>query len=275
MSRRSRVEEPAGSRALAELEPLLGELVAATASAATDHPDPGRLLAYHEGRLPAGEEEPLQTHLAACPACAAALLDLDAFAGAARSRERGPADLAAATAWRALAPRLAADQGDRRTPRRFGLPAPLRALAAVLLLAVPGLAILLGRSQGQVDDLRRALAAPQTEVPILYLDGATRDEGLAAATLELPEGDAFFLLAVTPEGATAVDRYRVEILDEDGRSIWRHDDVAPSDHGALRLGFTRRSLGPGSYRLEIVGRQAADPPTTFSFTVRDAAGLGG
>lgn len=252
---------------LAELEPLLGELVAVRAG---EHTEPGDLLAYHDGRLSAEEETLVQAHLAICPACSAALLDLDAFGAAATARAgQAPAELATSMAWRAFAPRLA--ETRREPPRRQGTPLWMRALAASLLLAVPALALLLARSQRQVDELRGSLATPQAEVPMLYLDAVTRDEGLATSTLELPPGDGFFLLAVTPALEAPAERYRVEILDEAGGVVWRDDSVPPSDHGTLRLGFTRRSLPPGRYRVEIRAGGPTDPPAVFSFVLRDPA----
>ncbi len=282
MSRRPDGGGAVDGEARRELEPLLADLVAAGPGAAAEHPDPGRLLAYHEGRLPADDEAALQDHLAVCPACAAALLDLDAFAAAAAaSGGRAPANLGTATAWRALAPRLAEEEvaaslrtatGAGAGPRATGRPARspwLRALAASLLVAVPVLAVLLAQSRQQADALRRTLAAPQTGVPVLYLDAATRDEAIDGATLELPAGDGFFLLAVTPGGEGTTDRYRVEIADSAGRVVWRHEGVPPSDHGTVRLGFTRRALPPGRYELRLSGGRQGAPPAVYRFVLRE------
>ena len=283
MSRRPQtIGEPAAPASLPALEPLLGQLAAADAGAPADHPDPGRLIAYHEGRLGAADERALQDHLAACRACSAALLDLDAFeSAAAEGAETAPADLATAAAWRGLAPRLdgvrggeppsgAARTRERRRTARRPLPPWLRAAAAALLVALP-LTGLLIHSRRQVGELHRALAAPQTGVPILYLDSTTRDEGFDAATLDLPQEDGFFLLAVTPAAGVPGERYRVEILDQEGRLVWRDDGVPLSDHGTLRLGFTRRSLPPGRYRIEVTGGEATAPPTAFDFVLRGPA----
>ncbi len=258
--------EPTGApRALPELEPLLGELVAAGASSAAGHPPPGVLTAYHRGRLSAAEEAAVQDHLAACPDCSAVILDLAAFeAAAAADGAPAAADLADATAWRALAPHLAAERGDGRRP----IPSWAWAVAASLLVAAP-LALLLARGERRTEELRRALATPQTAVPVLYLDSIPRDDGLDAAELTLPAGDGFFLLAVTP--AAAAERHRVEILDAAGRTVWRDDAVPPSDHGTLRLGFTRRVLPSGRYRLTATPVDGAGEPTGFAFTLRDPA----
>lgn len=282
MSRRAARGEAAGAREPRALGDLLGELVAAQpgagggAGAAGEHPDPEKLLAYQAGRLAAEEETALQDHLATCPGCAAALLDLEAFAAAAAEPDReAPADLATATAWRALAPRLAAAAGD--TPRSAaagaaGARAPWRrAVAASLLVAVPVLALLLAQSRQQVDSLRQALTTPQTGVPVLYLDAATRDDEIVGPVLELPPGDAFFLLAVTSDAAVAAPPYRVEIADLGGRVIWREDGVPLSDHGTVRVGFTRHALPPGRYRLELTSEADGGPPTLYPFTLRPPA----
>lgn len=295
MSRRAKGASGEGSGRRRELESLLGELVETAAGGGTDHPEPGRLLDYHEGRLPAAEEAALQDHLAACPACAALLLDLDAFAAAAAfpeesvpgervqedsaPEESAPADFATATAWRALAPRLdeeAPGEAARRPPARrpaagsgrFPAGRWLPALAASLLVAVPVLTVLLVKSQQRVSRLEGALTTPQTGVPVLYLDPLTREEAEGAPALALPPGDGFFLLTVTPPAGGLDDRYRVEIVNPAGRVVWEGKELAASDHGTLRLGFTRRALPPGAYRLRLYGPPAGELLATHPFTVR-------
>lgn len=279
---RSTLPSPAAPAAVpATLEPLLDELLAAAGGG--DHPAASALVAYHAGELPASDEAALQDHLAACAACSALLLDLAELGAAAAPREPSPpADLATATAWRALAPRLAGEgtaggpppgehaAGELPTGGRRRVPAWAAAAAAALLVAVP-LSILLVRGQRHAGELRRTLTTPQTAVPVLYLDSLTRDGGPEAAAIELPAGDGFFLVAVTPRAPAAEGGYRVEVLDERGRQVWREDGVRPSDHGALRLGFTRRSLPPGSYRLVATPADGAGEPIEFPFTLRDSS----
>lgn len=300
MSRRAKGASGEGSGRRRELESLLGELVETAAGEGSGHPEPGRLLAYHEGRLPAAEEAALQDHLPACPTCAAVLLDLDAFAAAAARPEesapegsgpgeralgdsalgeRAPVDFATATAWRALAPRLgeeapgeAAHRPPARRPAagagRFPAGRWLPALAASLLVAVPVLTLLLVKSQQRVGELEGALTTPQTGVPVLYLDPLTREEAEGAPALALPPGDGFFLLTVTPPAGGLDDRYRVEIVDPAGRVVWEGEELAANDHGTLRLGFTRRALPPGAYRLRLYGPPAGELLATHPFTVR-------
>ncbi|MEM9552926.1 MAG: hypothetical protein AAGC60_01605 [Acidobacteriota bacterium] len=45
----------------------------------TEHPTPEVLLAYHERRLPSPAREALLDHLALCPRCSRAVLDLARF----------------------------------------------------------------------------------------------------------------------------------------------------------------------------------------------------
>src|SRR5262245_29748869 len=86
------------------------DAVLATPRAGTEaHLAPERLVAYHHDRLPAGEAEAVQEHLAACRLCSDLLLELVQFsreeqeeAGAAS----GLADFEEVVAWRRLSPFL-------------------------------------------------------------------------------------------------------------------------------------------------------------------------
>ena len=76
---------------------------------------------------------------------------------------------------------------------------------------------------------------------------------------------------VTPGAEGTAERYQVEIADPEGRVFWRDDGVPLSDHGTLRLGFTRRALPPGRYQLRVAGGPPGAPPTVYRFALRDPA----
>jgi hypothetical protein len=149
------------------------------------HPGSKRLIAYHEGSLPAAEREALQEHLSLCPRCARSLLELRDFeAAAAAGGAAGPESLRQ-EAWDSLvrrrprqapAVRSIAEAAARRAPRRR---TSTRLLAAALLLAVLGLAAWEGIRLRQE---RQRLAAIEARL-------SAREEALAAARRSLVEAE--------------------------------------------------------------------------------------
>jgi anti-sigma factor RsiW len=106
------------------------------------HPPSERLSDYVDGELGPAEREDIDTHVAACAACAAVLADLRAVVE--RAHRAGDGPVPPAGLWRGIVPRLA----PRREPwwRQMGGPAGWRwipqaaALAVVCVVAVIWLA---------------------------------------------------------------------------------------------------------------------------------------
>ncbi len=239
------------------LEALLAELAEAEGGAG-DHPDPRRLLDYHAGALRTGEEAALREHLTVCRICTAALLDLAAFDEAESPAAPAPAaDFETAAAWRAFEPRLAAGAGRWRGPRAW-LP---WVAAAGLLAASAGLAwrvVDVTREQAILEAEVAALAAPRPDLPVLYLQPPTRSGYAGAApVVELARGD-YLALVLLPPPEPWLERYRVEVADDEDRTIW-NGTLAPSAEGGLRLGLPARLLPPGGYRVRLRD-DPADPP---------------
>ncbi len=230
------------------LDRALAELFAeqAAADGAEGHGDPEEIAAYLAGELGEEEAERLRRHLGGCRECTALVLDLETLAADEPAAD-GVADFELAAAWRTFEERRAA------APPAAGRPATaptarrqagwLQAAAAVLLLSTVGLSTWVVR-------LRHELAAPQPNVPILYLGAATRAEG-GVGRLEADPNQDFFVLMLAPPREFA--DYEVEILDPGGRQVWRGAGLVASDFGTVRLGLSRRRLPAGEVRVRLYG----------------------
>jgi hypothetical protein len=291
------------------------ELVAALqAEAPGPHPPPAGLLAYRRGELAAADAEPLQDHLAECPACSGVLTDLDAFegtgpaAGAAGSGEEP--DTAAGggdAAWRTILARLPARQeaggggadaavagrpardgagdggaeagattaaGTARSGRRgvlsfrgrpravepaaAGAPAPRVGRAAwIPWLAAAAMLVLAAGLALEVARLRGAAAA-QPNVPLVYLDAATRSETAAGAAgggavpVPAAPADGVVVLVVTPEDPAAFAGYELELRS--GEGTWTVSGLRPVEpYGTLRAAVPARLLAAAPVSVTLIG----------------------
>ncbi|RMH15474.1 MAG: hypothetical protein D6696_20655 [Acidobacteria bacterium] len=229
------------------------DALAEEARSGAPHPTDDELLAYRDGELEAAAEERLQDHLVGCRACTARLLDLDLLASPEGAGEA--ADLELHAARRELLARLAAG-------RRARLP---WAIAAVLLLAVAGLAAWIARLA--------APEAPEANLAFLYLDDALRSRG-AATAVELPADGEHVVMIVTPSDPT-YDAYGLELLAAGGALLLRRGGLE-RDGGSLSLLVPRRMLPPGEYRVRVYGIREDDWTLLEAYDVilRDRAGAG-
>ncbi len=223
------------------------------AGGAEGHGDPEELGAYLAGELGEEAAERLRNHLEGCRECTALVLDLETLAAADGPAADGVADFELAAAWRTFEERRTAAEppaAERPVASPAGRPTRwLQAAAAVLLLSTVGLS-------GWVVRLRHELAAPQPNVPVLYLDQTTRSEGAGgrpAGRLELEPGADTFLLMLTPTDPREFAAYEVEILAAGGEPVWSGGGLELSEYGALRLGMSRRFLEAGEYRIRLYG----------------------
>lgn len=268
-----------------DLESLLAELIAASPGAAPPHPEPRQLLLYHDRRLDPGSTAAVREHLVACRACAAALVDLDELEGSPEGRgsdadegiaDQGIADYGTAAAWRALAPCLAeAAQESAVEPPRNTLSATSpwwSRLAAALVLATLGLGVWgthLWLSRRALEDHLAALEAPRANPPVFYLDALTRGD---EEPITVGPDAGRVLLFLTPPEQPVVDRYRVEIRDDQGRLRVRVDDLAVEELGGLRLSFASGSLGRGENRVLLFEAGRDELLASYSLSVEPATG---
>jgi hypothetical protein len=214
------------------------------------HPEPEILTAYHAGELAEPEERRLQDHLVGCPECAALLLDLDGLS----DPGFGAGSLAPADQ-EALWGRLQAEIGGEKPAapvvplrRRASSPPWLPALAAALLAATIGLSLWVASLRRTVDELSR----PQANALVLDLDaGTARGEGDPRPAWVIPRDARLFTLILSPPVPRSA-RYRVAIERSGGGEV-RSLEAAPNEVGSLSLILSRRWIGPGDYRVRLLG----------------------
>ncbi len=237
--------------------------LAAEARRSLEHPLPEELLDYQAGDLREAERERIQEHLALCPGCVRALLDLEAFPDVEPVRpEDRLTDAELSHEWQrfrqAVAPLPAAER-----PR---VSHPVLALAAVLLLAVVGLSFWVLRLRGEVRDL----SAPQAG--ILVADLVPRDEAVERAegdgeVVRVPGWADRVVLILNLADPVTHPAYRVEIA-QDGREVWRRAGIRRSADGTFALEVPRRLLPAGRYRIRLFGIEGGAELPVAEYRVR-------
>lgn len=213
------------------------------------HEEPAALLDYLEGRLGEDEGRRVRDHLEVCRECSEALLGLETLA---RPDDGGGAEFELAAAWRAFRERTAPPAA--RQPGRRGRPqTALRAAAAAFFAATVVLTWQLVRLSGELP----GRAAPQVNVPVLYLE-PTRAEGGFDARLEPGRGAEVFVIFLLLSEPGAFAEYEVEVLGAGEEPLWTGEGLAPSrGSGSLRIALSRGFLAPGEYGIRLYGVTAA------------------
>jgi len=130
------------------------------------HPEEGTIHSWLDGQLPLTEAAGIESHVAACPTCAAAVAEARGFI-AASSRILTALD----DAPRGVIPAAAPRSGNRR--------AMLRAAAAVFVVAAGSFVVLgrTGRDGSQFDSV-----ATKVTVPVTENESTVNESGVAAIT---------------------------------------------------------------------------------------------
>lgn len=239
----------------------------------SEHPSPEVLTAYHEGRLPAGDAERLQDHLALCHDCAELLLDLVAFLDP--EPATGPSNLSdeeVGEAWQSMRSRLGGERPAEpppltvptaptllRLPPPVPAPAPAprpRGTAWTWALVASWLAVLgLGLWAAELRREVAGLSQPVVNAPLVELrEDTTRGE--PEKTQVLPATGGFLLLSAA--GLPVHAGYEAEILEgEAGRVLWTGRGLKRDPAGEnFSLYLPRGFLPPGSYRVRLYGVEA-------------------
>jgi len=264
-----------------ELRDAVTRLVEETYPEPAGHPETERWEAYLRGELAADEEGLLAEHLVRCRDCFDLVQAIDAFAAGAapEGSEREPepgAEVAAAALSRLVlqlvgeAPAAPAAQlPPLRAPTsaRFRSSVTTRALAAVLALAVVGLA---GWNLRQRDALAR-LSAPQVNAQIVDLlagERALADPGGEPAARPGP-----LTLVLHPAGELPAYRLRVREAASGTVRLDLHG-LRPDAHLALTLHLPH-GLPPGRYYLELRPEGEASSPPLEEYLLQVEGGPNG
>lgn len=225
------------------------------------HPEPEALAAYHAGELTEPEERRLQDHLVGCPECAALLLDLDGLS----DPSFGAGSLAPAeqeALWRSLRAEIRREEPAPLAPviplrRPIATPRWLPALAAALLAVTIGLSAWVVSLRRTVD----ALSRPQPNAPVIQLSPLTTRGRGSREEIRADDPRLFTLVLYLPGPASRATRYRAEILRHDGSKVLEVPGLAfKEDLDGVSLGLSRDEIGPGDYRLRLLGSTGRGAP---------------
>jgi hypothetical protein len=210
---------------------------------------PDELVDYEAGDVTAEERERIQEHLALCPSCAQAVLEVGPLP-AVQMSER-----AVDEAWT----RFSARSGARPDRRRSAL-VPWSA-AAALFLVVAGLAVEVGR-------LRETAGSEDGAqiVDLLPVGEDVQRSGGGEEAVEAPAWVGRLVLILNLTHEPVLPAYAVRITAVDGREIWRGGEQRPGADGTLTLIVPRRLLPAGEYRIGLYGSGA--PVSEYALRLR-------
>jgi anti-sigma factor RsiW len=232
-------------------------------------PTPEELAAYVEGTLSAADRERVEEAIAADPAVARTVLDLESFPEVEPAPEWEGLEEPDAGGWQRLRDRLAAEGffaapvAPVASPERVARPAPRPApspfspraarfgfaLAAGFALTTLALGVLVAwllaaRSPGA--GVRRnpvvASLLPEGEV----------ERGGAQEAVTVPPGAEAIVLSLALLEAPEHPSLRLEVFDAAERRVWAVGGLEPTAHGGVRVDLPRDLLAAGAYRLELV-----------------------
>ncbi len=238
-------------------------VMAAALSRSDGHPSPDELVSYHAGGLAAAERERVLKHLAVCPECAGAVLDMTSFPDVEPQDPEDRFDAADVSRnWQRFRERLGSDAATQPAeppvkhrglwlPRIFSSPRLAWTLAAVFLFTSLGLAFLLvsGPPTGE------AGSSPRVNVTLAEL--VPEDEAVIRATggqaVRVPAHARAVLLTLALVDPRSFPAYDVEIKAGE-ELLWSSVEIRRSPEGLFTLEIPRGFLPSGRYRIKVRGR---------------------
>lgn len=226
------------------------------------HPDADRLVDYHEGTLSPAEMQQVQDHLVACRECAGLLVDLEGLGDLDFGADAEIPEDAGERVWEGVRQEIRRENVVR-FPERRSLPW-LQPLAATLLISTLALSGWVAHLRDQVEEL----SSPQLNAPILdlYPAGSTRGGGAAVQTV--PPDARLFTLVLNPAGrGPAFEEYELEIL-EGQEVVLQEGGLKPNPFGSFSVTLSRDLLGPGDFRVRLVGIGSGQRQTVEEYALR-------
>ncbi len=214
------------------------------------------LAAYHEGHLPAEENDRIRSHLIECGDCADVVLDVAAAAGLESVPATFPAEIA--DSWDRL--RDAVDKEglwQRARVASIGQSNGWKALA----LAASVAAVLFAGSSLWLWRQSSLRIPPQVDPPWVGLASAEdlrSGEAEVRQVLRLSPGTRGWI-SFAYKAPDSVISLQVRFFpDSESMAVWEWSGPRPEDPRILRMELTSRDLNSGSYRIELDGRARSE-----------------
>lgn len=224
----------------------------------SEHPEPDKLLAYHEGELSEEDADLIQEHLVHCDECAQTVLDFAAFPNLeppdeslrlSRSQVREQ--------WQELEAKVA----ELRRPLWKRHEVAL-ALAALFCAATIGLGVWVAQLRQEID----ALEGPKSDIYLIadLRPGGTVTRGSGGRAEQVPRWarEIFLLLNGAPDGEYG--GHEVEVRSVEGRMIVRAQPVHRNPEGNFPMVLPRALLPDGEYVVELFGLRVGSPRVSLA-----------
>ncbi len=246
------------------------------------HPTSDVLLAYHDLELAEVEAEGVREHLASCAECAQRALDLASLSAQALAEGDAERSEKADEAWQSTRRALAVEgllRSSGGAPAKrpswlfadglFG-PRLAWAAAAVLLLTTVGLSLRLADAGRSLSELERVRAnVLLIDLHPLAAGGQRADEAPQPEVASAAGEDLVLILHLLDPGLYT--RYRVELMDPEGRTMWSTDALERSPEGDFTVLLPRRLLAAGDYRIRLHGMDGERADLLAEYDLRLAA----
>ncbi len=265
---------------------LVRELAAEARARREEHLDPDTLIGYIQGELGSADADKVRAHIATCPDCAGAVLDLTELT----RFEAAPGDPSpeeVAVRLRGLELRLS-DRPDSPTdslatpsgtttgepirtvvPFKESSPRWLLPLAwAASLVLVASLVYLLNVGSAGPE----ANAGPQANIHVVSLtpnrQAVVRDPE-AGNRLRVPAAAESFVVILNLTSPATFPSYQLSVrLDAEVDSeLWRSNQLRPLEAGVFTFEIERDFLPPNRYRFELSGIEGDEETPLAVYTV--------
>ncbi|HET9227480.1 MAG TPA: hypothetical protein VFR31_12490, partial [Thermoanaerobaculia bacterium] len=200
-------------------------------------------------------------HLVACRECAALLADLEGLGDPDFGADEEIPEDFGEKVWEGVRKEVR-QENVVRFPERRSRPW-LQPLAATLLISTLALSGWVAHLRNQVKELSN----PQLNAPILDLyPGSTRGEGPAVQTV--PADARLFTLVLNRAGrGPTFEDYELEILD--GQAVvLQEGGLKPNPYGSFSVTLSKDLLGPGDFRVRLVGIDSGQRQTIEEYALR-------
>jgi len=249
------------------VDELLAEALAAGRRELKSHPSPDELLAFERRILGAGDQDRIEEHLAVCPTCTQAVLDLAAFPDLDETAEAPVLPRAVertlAADWRRMKRRLEGERSGRRWRTDVWL------ASSRLAWGMAGLFFLVSVSLAAILLLERPKPRVDIAFATLSPEGNSAERGEPELVPLAPWADGLYLLLSLGD-LQEFPAYRLSLLDAGSRPRWTTREVHRSQDGTFRVEIPRSYLEDGGYLLELFGTDSRGdtPLATYRFEVQ-------